>query len=84
MLALAKEHKVDFAVLTDRSGACGTQVISIGCRFEEPVLHPPTMPRVFGVRLSWSLRRRLEQTEHDIVPNISKPSSASTTKVNVY
>ena len=39
MLALAQAERVDFAVLTDRSGACGTQVISIGCRFEEPVMH---------------------------------------------
>ena len=33
----ALQHAVDFAVLTDRSGACGSQVVSIGCRFEEPV-----------------------------------------------
>jgi uncharacterized protein YbbK (DUF523 family) len=39
MLGLAREHRVDFALLTDRSGACGSQVISIGCRFEEPVQH---------------------------------------------
>ena len=39
MLRLARERAVDFAVLTDRSGACGSQVISIGCRFEEPVHH---------------------------------------------
>lgn len=37
MLALAQEQQVDFAILVDRSGACGSQVISIGCRFEEPV-----------------------------------------------
>lgn len=37
MLQLAQERRVDFAVLTDRSGACGSQVISIGCRLEEPV-----------------------------------------------
>jgi len=39
MLALAQAQSVDFAVLTDRSGACGSQAISIGCRFEEPVQH---------------------------------------------
>ena len=39
MLALAQRERIDFAVLTDRSGACGSQVISIGCRFEEPVDH---------------------------------------------
>lgn len=39
MLELARSEAVDLAVLTDRSGACGTQVISIGCRYEEPVRH---------------------------------------------
>ena len=39
MLEVARDARVDFAVLTDRSGACGSQVISIGCRFEEPVQH---------------------------------------------
>jgi len=39
MLELAQKENIDFAVLTDRSGACGSQVISIGCRFEEPVQH---------------------------------------------
>jgi len=39
MLALAQAEQIDFAVLTDRSGACGSQVISVGCRFEEPVDH---------------------------------------------
>ena len=37
MLALAQRENVDFAVLTDRSAACGSQVISVGCRFEEPI-----------------------------------------------
>jgi uncharacterized protein YbbK (DUF523 family) len=36
MLAHALEHAVDFAVLTDMSAACGTQVISDGCRYDEP------------------------------------------------
>jgi uncharacterized protein YbbK (DUF523 family) len=36
MLAFARERAVDFAILTDMSGACGTQVISLGCRFDEP------------------------------------------------
>jgi len=39
MLELALAENVDFAILTDRSGACGSQVISIGCRFEEPIHH---------------------------------------------
>jgi len=37
MRALAEAEQVDFAILTDRSGACGSQVVSIGCRFLLPV-----------------------------------------------
>ena len=37
MVALARERAVDFALLVDRSGVCGSQVISVGCRFEEPI-----------------------------------------------
>ena len=37
MAERAAEKKVDFAFLADRSGACGSQVISVGCRFEEPI-----------------------------------------------
>jgi uncharacterized protein YbbK (DUF523 family) len=36
MLAKAQEERVRLAILTDASGACGTQVISLGCRFDEP------------------------------------------------
>ncbi|MBX3202732.1 MAG: DUF523 domain-containing protein [Labilithrix sp.] len=32
MLAFAKEHRVELAILTDMSAACGSQVISDGCR----------------------------------------------------
>jgi uncharacterized protein YbbK (DUF523 family) len=39
MLARAQAMDVDFALLTDRSAACGSQVVSTGCRFEEPVQH---------------------------------------------
>ncbi len=39
MVRIALENEVDFALLLDRSGACGSQVISIGCRFETPVVH---------------------------------------------
>ncbi|MEM6989264.1 MAG: 2-thiouracil desulfurase family protein [Myxococcota bacterium] len=39
MVALAREHDVDFALLLDRSGTCGSQVISVGCRLEEPIDH---------------------------------------------
>lgn len=37
MRDLALARRVDFAVLTDRSGTCGSQVVSTGCRFDEPV-----------------------------------------------
>ena len=37
MLDLALAENVDFALLTDRSGACGSQIISIGCRFKKPI-----------------------------------------------
>lgn len=36
MLAHAVEHRVELALLTDMSAACGSQVISLGCRFDDP------------------------------------------------
>lgn len=36
MLAFAEAERVEWAVLTDTSGACGSQVISDGCRFDTP------------------------------------------------
>jgi uncharacterized protein YbbK (DUF523 family) len=36
MLAKAQAAQVHFAILTDMSAACGTQVISDGCRFDSP------------------------------------------------
>lgn len=36
MLAFANTHKVQLCILTDMSAACGTQVISKGCRFDQP------------------------------------------------
>jgi uncharacterized protein YbbK (DUF523 family) len=36
MLAKAKESRVHLAILTDMSAACGSQVISLGCRFDAP------------------------------------------------
>jgi uncharacterized protein YbbK (DUF523 family) len=36
MLAHAREAGVELALLTDISAACGTQVISEGCRFDSP------------------------------------------------
>ena len=36
MLAVALRERVEIALLTDMSAACGTQVISDGCRFESP------------------------------------------------
>jgi len=52
MLAFAQQSEVDFAVLTDRSAACGSQVISFGCRFEEPVEH------AYGVGVATALLLR--------------------------
>ncbi|MCB9743834.1 MAG: DUF523 domain-containing protein [Alphaproteobacteria bacterium] len=34
MLAEARAQDVDWALLMDMSGACGTQVVSLGCRFD--------------------------------------------------
>lgn len=36
MLAKAQEARVHLAILTDMSAACGSQVISDGCRFDSP------------------------------------------------
>ena len=36
MLKHAREHDIDFAILTDGSAACGTQVIILGCRYDRP------------------------------------------------
>ncbi|MCP5065484.1 MAG: DUF523 domain-containing protein, partial [bacterium] len=36
MAAKAVDEQVRFAILMDASGACGSQVISDGCRFDEP------------------------------------------------
>ncbi len=36
MLRVAQRERVRFAVLTDASAACGTQVINDGCRYDEP------------------------------------------------
>ena len=34
MLAFAQQQEIELAVLTDMSGACGSQVISAGCRLD--------------------------------------------------
>ena len=39
MVAFALRERVDLAILTDASAACGSQVISDGCRFDEPRRH---------------------------------------------
>lgn len=39
MRDFATREQVDFAILTDRSAACGSQVISLGCRYEAPVIY---------------------------------------------
>jgi uncharacterized protein YbbK (DUF523 family) len=36
MLAHARQHVADFALLTDASAACGSQVITLGCRYASP------------------------------------------------
>jgi len=36
MVQAARAHRAELALLTDLSGACGTQVISDGCRFDTP------------------------------------------------
>jgi uncharacterized protein YbbK (DUF523 family) len=36
MLAFARAERAELALLTDMSAACGSQVISDGCRFETP------------------------------------------------
>jgi uncharacterized protein YbbK (DUF523 family) len=36
MVALARSARVDFALLTDASAACGSQVVNLGSRFVEP------------------------------------------------
>ena len=35
MLKVAKENRIDIAVLMDMSAACGSQVISDGCRLDQ-------------------------------------------------
>jgi uncharacterized protein YbbK (DUF523 family) len=36
MVSFARTQRIELAVLTDMSGACGSQVISLGCRFDQP------------------------------------------------
>jgi len=36
MLAFAQRERAELALLTDMSAACGSQVISEGCRFDDP------------------------------------------------
>lgn len=36
MLRVAQAERVELAILVDMSGACGSQVISDGCRFDQP------------------------------------------------
>ena len=60
MTQLALERRVDFALLTDRSGACGSQVISIGCRLVEPVVYRKGV----GVAAAWLLREGVKVVSH--------------------
>lgn len=52
MLRTAQARNVDFALLTDRSAACGSQVVSLGCRYEAPVRYR------FGVGVATALLLR--------------------------
>lgn len=55
MLRHAQEHRVELAVLTDMSAACGTQVISDGCRFDEPRKYQ----RAVGVAAAMLIRHQI-------------------------
>jgi len=39
MVERARAADVELCLLTDSSGACGTQVISLGCRYDTPRRH---------------------------------------------
>lgn len=39
MARFAQENRIELAILTDASAACGTQVLSEGCRFDQPRRH---------------------------------------------
>lgn len=39
MVELARTERVELAILTDASGACGSQVVSLDCRFDVPRKH---------------------------------------------
>ncbi len=52
MVAKAADERVHLAILTDASGACGTQVIYDGCRFDEP----PKRQRGVGVAAARLIR----------------------------
>lgn len=39
MVEIARTERVDLAILTDASGACGSQVVSLDCRFDVPRKH---------------------------------------------
>ncbi|MCA9490627.1 MAG: DUF523 domain-containing protein [Myxococcales bacterium] len=52
MVAHALAQRVELAVLTDMSAACGSQVISDGCRFD----HPRRFQRGVGVATAALLR----------------------------
>ncbi len=52
MLAEARLHKVELAILTDASAACGTQVIYEGCR----LIKAPDYQRGVGVAAALLIR----------------------------
>lgn len=55
MLALAQAENVELAILTDMSAACGSQVISLGCRFQPRRRYQ----RGVGVAAAMLLRARI-------------------------
>ncbi len=60
VVELARYQQVDFAVLVDRSGTCGSQVVSEGCRLEEPVRYR----RGVGVLTASLLRAGVSVVSH--------------------
>ena len=60
MRGTARRERVDFALLTDRSGACGTQVVSLGNRAVAPVRYV----RGFGVAAAVLLEDGVDVVSH--------------------
>jgi uncharacterized protein YbbK (DUF523 family) len=83
MLAVARERRVDLAVLTDASAACGSQVISLGCRFDEPRRHQRGVGVATAMLLragvpvvSWRDFHTLARLHRRIDPTVEIPAEA--------